>query len=124
MPDLSSGLCVGQGPAAWFPAVSHGPTHARRAENLCDGCPVLLACYRWGLCHEADGIWGGTTPGDRRRLRRAMGLQLQTPGCPPEPCGTEAAYKRHLWAGEQTCAACREAHRRYEAGRRGAAWAS
>lgn len=33
------------------------------------------------------------------------------------PCGTEAAYKRHLRRNESTCAPCREAHRVYIAAR-------
>lgn len=31
-------------------------------------------------------------------------------GKPKSPCGTEAAYRRHLRHREEPCAACREAH--------------
>lgn len=34
-----------------------------------------------------------------------------------KPCGTEAAYKRHLRAGERPCGACRAAHRAGERSR-------
>ncbi len=32
---------------------------------------------------------------------------------PAPGCGTYAGYQRHRKAGEQTCPACREAHRAY-----------
>ncbi len=35
-----------------------------------------------------------------------------------KPCGTNAAYHRHLRRGEQPCAECLEARRQYEAARR------
>lgn len=39
-----------------------------------------------------------------------------------KPCGTEAAYRRHLRAGEDPCDECREAHRSVNAiGRKAAA---
>ena len=32
------------------------------------GCPVLNECLARGL-HERHGVWGGTTPQERERLR-------------------------------------------------------
>ena len=35
-----------------------------------------------------------------------------------KPCGTPAAYQRHLWRGEEPCRECREAARRADRGRK------
>lgn len=45
----------------------------RTALSICQRCPVRQPCLDTALTHrvEADvGIWGGTTPGQRRQLRR------------------------------------------------------
>lgn len=39
---------------------------------------------------------------------------------PLYPCGTEAAYKRHLYNSEPTCAPCRAGHAAYEGQQRAA----
>lgn len=41
--------------------------------------------------------------------RRALELQYRE----ARPCGTEAAYRRHLRNGEQACPDCRAAHATY-----------
>ena len=38
------------------------------------------------------------------------------------PCGSHAAYRRHLRRGEETCPDCRRAHREYVATFRGASY--
>lgn len=45
----------------------------RAALSVCQRCPVREPCLETALSHrvEADvGIWGGTTPGQRRQIRR------------------------------------------------------
>ncbi len=39
-----------------------------RAKALCATCPMRLSCLEAGL-EERYGIWGATTPRERRRLR-------------------------------------------------------
>lgn len=40
-----------------------------QAKALCRRCPVQQACLAIAIrFREGDGIWGGTTPGERRRL--------------------------------------------------------
>lgn len=55
----------------WFPGkIADGYQAARNATELCEGCPVLLQCRAYAVADSSlDGIWGGTTPGDRVRLR-------------------------------------------------------
>lgn len=47
----------------------------REAKLLCGLCPITAECLSLALSlpQEDDliGVWGGTTPGDRRKLRAA-----------------------------------------------------
>jgi len=52
----------------WF---ADDPKLQRRAAQLCTGCPLLEACRNYALAaYEPNGVWGGLTPADRKRLRR------------------------------------------------------
>ena len=43
-----------------------------QAKAVCEACPVRAACLQFALeTKQVDGIWGGTTEDERRRLRRA-----------------------------------------------------
>lgn len=47
----------------------------------------------------------------QRQWRAAKGARTGQPGRPAvQPCGTEAAYKRHSRRGETPCEACKAAH--------------
>jgi hypothetical protein len=56
----------------------HGPQQpgdTRRAITVCTTCPVKRACLEAALDIEVSadiGIWGGTTPTARRRIRRGQ----------------------------------------------------
>lgn len=58
-----------------------------------------------------DGYGGSISTAEQERAWRAKhGAATGRPGRPAvAPCGTTAAYKRHLRRGETPCAACREA---------------
>jgi Transcription factor WhiB len=61
--------------ARWFPTRYYNGSRltpeAEAAISVCDQCPREAACLREALeRHEDDGIWGGTTPQMRGRLRR------------------------------------------------------
>lgn len=52
----------------WF---SENPRHQQRAAALCGGCALLQVCRSYALAAgEKEGVWGGTTPLDRKRKRR------------------------------------------------------
>jgi hypothetical protein len=52
----------------WF---SKDPRLQQRAAQLCRACTLLQVCRSYALAaHERTGVWGGTTPLDRKRLRR------------------------------------------------------
>ena len=52
----------------WFPEKGDGH---RPAQRICDGCLVAPNCYKWAMEQGPglEGIWAGTTPTQRRRLR-------------------------------------------------------
>lgn len=44
---------------------------AAEAKKLCQGCPIKLQCLEYALkANEPYGVWGGTTPRERDRLKR------------------------------------------------------
>lgn len=43
------------------------------ARRLCYDCPVIDQCFEWAVARPClDGIWAGTTPLERRRIRKAQ----------------------------------------------------
>ncbi|HEX2848975.1 MAG TPA: WhiB family transcriptional regulator [Acidimicrobiales bacterium] len=52
----------------FFPA---SESDAGPALAICAVCPVREQCLEWALAtRQHDGIWGGTTDSERRRIRR------------------------------------------------------
>jgi WhiB family redox-sensing transcriptional regulator len=66
-------LCAGHPDrGAWF---ADDADVARRAMAVCRACPVRPECLAFALTtRQHEGIWGGTTPFERRRLRRMKAL--------------------------------------------------
>jgi WhiB family redox-sensing transcriptional regulator len=65
----------GVDPELFFPVGDFGPALAQiaAARRVCSRCPVQAGCLAWALrSGERDGIWGGTTPGERRMLSRRL----------------------------------------------------
>lgn len=51
--------------------MSENPRQQQRAATLCRGCSVLAECRAFALAvNEPNGVWGGTTPTDRKAQRR------------------------------------------------------
>jgi hypothetical protein len=44
--------------------------HYARAREVCIGCPFLDHCREYAIAHEAEGVWGATSPQQRDRIRR------------------------------------------------------
>lgn len=57
--------CRGLGTDAFFPEKGED---ARPAKAVCSGCPVAAPC---GAATGDHGIWGGQSPRERMRSRRA-----------------------------------------------------
>lgn len=62
------GACNGLDPEVFFPESEEA---AEEAKAICAECPVRIACLEHALAsHERDGVWGGATEKERRRLVR------------------------------------------------------
>ncbi|MFI7455408.1 WhiB family transcriptional regulator [Nonomuraea sp. NPDC049714] len=67
-----SGACGSSDPDLFLPLTWDGrpAQHTASARRICMSCPVRLPCLTWAVeTGEPDGMWGGTTPDERRRLR-------------------------------------------------------
>lgn len=65
----------GVDPELFFPVGESGPALSKvaAARRVCGRCPIQAGCLAWALrSGEPDGIWGGTTPGERRTLRTRL----------------------------------------------------
>lgn len=62
-------------PEAWWSTEKSAATTELRAAAVeaCSWCPVAGLCRDYAVAAgEREGVWGGTTPADRRRLRGAL----------------------------------------------------
>jgi hypothetical protein len=99
--------CLGMDPDLFFPPRG-GATKGADAKQICGGCPVQAECLEYALkTRPVYGIWGGLSLRERDKIRRTTRPQRVL-----EPCGTTAAYKRHLRKGEAPCGPCQDANRR------------
>lgn len=61
--------CRGEGTETFV--IPHGAQYEPRARELCAGCPVRPECLEVALADsELVGMWGGSTPTERRAMRR------------------------------------------------------
>ena len=60
--------CRGTDTEIFYPVTSDEEAEAL---SICATCPVRAQCLDYAVRnHETYGIWGGTTPEQRRRIRR------------------------------------------------------
>jgi WhiB family redox-sensing transcriptional regulator len=60
--------CRGVDPDVFYPIADED---ADEAKAICARCPVRQACLEYALVNrERDGIWGGATERERRRMIR------------------------------------------------------
>lgn len=46
----------------------------RAAIKVCSSCAHISECAEWAIKHELFGIWGGTTPIQRKTIRRQRNI--------------------------------------------------
>lgn len=68
-------------------------------QSRCDRCPVQRACLEWAVAHEGWGIWGGTVPEERARIREARGQLLLDPMNAHEYGMGEDILQIYNWTG-------------------------
>lgn len=125
-------------PCTSDPDAMFSPERVGAAKGMCMRCPVMQQCRIEAIeTGQWDGVWGGMTPDERRDWAKANGIprhgtlsgytgdKCRCEQCraamteydrstrPRKPCGTDAAYRRHLKSGEEPCRKCRAAHRMY-----------
>lgn len=67
-----SAACAGTDNARFFPAGDEDP-HVAEAKAVCAACPVRDECLQYALStNQTEGVWGGMTGSERRRLRRRL----------------------------------------------------
>jgi len=72
---VERGSCRSHDPEIFFPVSTTGigRIDTEQAVAICRGCPVRQECLQWALrAGEAHGIWGGTTPEQRRYMRHEL----------------------------------------------------
>ena len=72
--------CRDTDPEWFFPISESGPSQLQTwaALQVCHACPVQWACLSWALQHSMnEGIWGGSTLGERRALLEDQTTQEQ-----------------------------------------------
>lgn len=81
--------CRGVDPEVFFPVAAGGTALAEEvaaAKAICARCPVSAECLEWAVeVGEAYGVWGGTTPHERRYLRRGQPMRDEGLGPVPDP---------------------------------------
>ena len=98
------------------PEVFHNDAEAATARKLCAGCPLAAHCRTQARDNREWGTWGGETSAERAAAGyppagwRGRGHKTQL-----KPCGTPAAYRRHLRAGQKPCPPCKSAEYRRRA---------
>lgn len=69
-PWRSKAACRGLEPQTFFP-LEDDDAAAAAAKAVCQGCVVREACLEHALAaREKEGIWGGATERERRRIIR------------------------------------------------------
>lgn len=71
-PWMEQGRCREASGDFWFPDKGQGIERTTRmAKAICRDCPVAAACLDYAMrVDDPFGIYAGTTPTDRQRLRR------------------------------------------------------
>ena len=104
---LADAVCAQIDPYVWFS--EEGSLNAT-AKALCHSCPIEDACLSTALADpELSGIWGGTTPRERQRMRALAARSPRRNGARPIKHGTEGGAQAHRRHGEAACSMCKTA---------------
>jgi WhiB family redox-sensing transcriptional regulator len=61
-----------QAPDLYFASQSEH-YYTRLAVEACKRCPLMQQCGEYAIRHnETEGVWGGLTVGERKRMRRSL----------------------------------------------------
>ena len=69
--------CIGMDPRLFFDYEKTQPVIVpQECRDACEGCPVADSCLREALLYEGFGFRGGTTAGERRKLRKIHSIKM------------------------------------------------
>ena len=77
---MAQGSCWGTDqPDIFFPDKQKGvKTTTKEAKSICRMCPVRVSCLFYAVAHgERDGVWGGFSEVERRRLSVSLRLRMR-----------------------------------------------
>ena len=63
-------LCMQVGPELFFPLPNTPKEEIEAVKNVCRRCTLAKKCLELALEYDSEGIWGGTTTSERRRMKR------------------------------------------------------
>lgn len=67
---IADGACASMPPAMFTDEIEHNKRPSITVLHACASCPVRRLCLEWSVRTNQDvGVWAGTTPKDRRRMR-------------------------------------------------------
>jgi len=78
--DTTQALCAQTDPELFFPEKENYATKAKLAKRICNECPLVEACLTEAIVRDyTDGIWGGSTPAERKAIVRKMKKEPNRP---------------------------------------------
>jgi len=123
--QLAACQTEGVDPEWFFPTQDNGPSLSK-ARGVCASCFVQKDCLAYALAIEGgqpaktrEGVYAGTTGGERYRLYQRGRGRVRQPNDGPEAvkakrgpaqCGTRPGYQKHLREKTAICAPCRQAN--------------
>jgi len=70
-----------QFPDIFHPEEWHDELAWRTAKSYCRRCPIQIECAMYAINNnEQYGVWGGLSPGDRRRARKRLNVVKKKAG--------------------------------------------
>ena len=71
----STPACAGTNTELWFNEDDEpGYREKNLLQRICASCEVKNQCLEYSLKHSVMGYWAGTTPRERQRLRKQLGI--------------------------------------------------
>lgn len=64
--------CSEVDPNIFYPEGDGSHAKTMQAKRICGSCPLVISCLNTALANNEEyGIWGGSTPAERKAIRRS-----------------------------------------------------
>ena len=74
-PDFTRASCVGVDTKLFFPDDKRQEPELKVIRKVCNGCPIFNSCLNYALHVKVEGIWAGTIPAERIKIRKLLGIK-------------------------------------------------